>query len=467
MGKTTRFLILIPIFLALLACQFFYQVSLPEDTALRAVTDQGERQQSVTPPISLLPAIEYHTPTALHALTSTPSLTPAPTYTPTQHLTHHRVFDELWQIVADDYLYPDFNGVDWEAVRTQYKQEIENGLNDALFYEAMAEMVSILGDDHSIFLTPAEAKEEELEFSGQHDFIGIGIYTTDIPERQRIAIISVFPGSPADLAGLQPHESILAVNGQPIIDANGVRRELLRGPAGSQVELRVQMPGELPRDVIITRSRVFGPAPVPYTSLSTPDGRQVGYILLTTFSDETIQSQVSQALRDLPNHGTLAGIIIDNRQNSGGADTVTRDVLSHFTHGALGHFIDRDNNSRTFSTQGADIAGSQSIPLVILIGPNTASFGEIFAGILQDQGRAFLIGEQTDGNIELLWGYDFIDGSRAWIARETFRPLNHPDQNWEESGITPDLVIPNNWDQVTLQTDPAIHAAFEYFSSKD
>jgi carboxyl-terminal processing protease len=81
-------------------------------------------------------------------------------------------------------------------------------------------------------------------------------------------------------------------------------------------------------------------------------------------------------------------------------------------------------------------------------------------------GRAYLIGERTEGNIELLWGYDFEDGSRAWIARETFRPLNHPDQDWEISGITPDLILSSNWDEITTETDPLIQAALEYMDEQ-
>jgi C-terminal processing protease CtpA/Prc len=93
----------------------------------------------------------------------------------------------------------------------------------------------------------------------------------------------------------------------------------------------------------------------------------------------------------------------------------------------------------------------------------TASYGEVFAGVLKDLDRAYLIGETTGGNVETLWGYDFDDGSRAWIAHESFRPLNHPDENWEESGVVPHLTVLSNWDEVTVETDPAVIAALEHF----
>ena len=111
-----------------------------------------------------------------------------------------------------------------------------------------------------------------------------------------------------------------------------------------------------------------------------------------------------------------------------------------------------------------DIHGSTLVPLVVLVGSDTASFGEIFAGILQDVGRAYLIGTTTGGNVEILWGYDLEDGSQLWLANETFRPLNHPDQDWEQTGIIPDLTVSGDFDEYVMADDPAVLAAVQYFS---
>jgi C-terminal processing protease CtpA/Prc len=205
---------------------------------------------------------------------------------------------------------------------------------------------------------------------------------------------------------------------------------------------------------------------VPSELLASNSGKQIGYLLLTGFADETIDDQVAQALDELSRDAALDGLIIDNRQNSGGADDIARGVLAYFTSGVLGHFVDRDNEMRPFRVSGSSIEGSNRLPLVILIGPNTVSFGEIFAGILKDSGRAYLIGETTEGNMELLWGYDFPDGSRAWIAREKFLPSRHPELDWEKSGIIPDLVLASNWDEVTLGTDPVIIAALQHLDQQ-
>jgi len=112
-----------------------------------------------------------------------------------------------------------------------------------------------------------------------------------------------------------------------------------------------------------------------------------------------------------------------------------------------------------------DINGSQEVPLVVMVGSGSASFGEIFAGVLQDSGRAYIIGVTTDGNVGVLWGYNFDDGSEAGIASETFRPYYHPEQDWESSGIIPDETIPGEFDEFSLENDPPVVAALDYFET--
>jgi hypothetical protein len=71
----------------------------------------------------------------------------------------------------------------------------------------------------------------------------------------------------------------------------------------------------------------------------------------------------------------------------------------------------------------------------------------------------------TDGNVEVLSQFNFSDGSRAWIATQTFRPLNHPQVNWEKTGIVPDQVVPYAWEDASLQTDPDVVAALAHFDT--
>jgi C-terminal peptidase prc len=374
-----------------------------------------------------------------------------------------QVFEELWKIIDENYLYPDFNGLDWNAIHQEYRQRIEAGMSNQDFYHAMKEMVSRLGDDHSSFMSPQEAKEQDEQYSGEYDYAGIGVMVSAVPERNVATILVIFPSSPAEKAGLHAHDSILSIDEQPIVDQNGeLRRELLRGPEGTTIQMIVQSPGQPSRQVSITRQRIDSPLPVPHQVLESPSGKRIGYIFLPTFNDQRVVNQVESALREMSASSPLEGLILDDRQNGGGSSQVLLDTLAYFTNGPVGSLVQRQK-VQPLTVTGKDVAGSQRIPLLVMIGKRTLSFGEVFAGIMKDLDRAKLIGELTTGNVEVLSTYNFPDGSRAFIANMIFRPYNHPGQDWEKDGITPDLVAPGDWDQFTLETDPAVRAALEYF----
>ncbi len=376
------------------------------------------------------------------------------------------VFEELWHTVNEEYLYPDFNGLDWNAIHDEYRQRIETGLNNPGFYDAMSEMIFSLGDDHSQFLTPKQKTANEAEYAGNLDYVGVGIILAAVPDRQRAVIYLVFPGSPAEEAGLKIHDSILSADGESILDSDGFLKMILLGTEGSTVSVQVQTPGEDPRTVSITRRRITGGVPVPSKVLTSPGGKRVGYILLETFMDSTVSSQVGEALKTMSAGKPLDGIILDNRINEGGVETVLINTLRYFLSGEVGHFVNRRSESTLNLGRAKDVNGSQTVPMVVMVGPDTVSFGEISSGILQDTGRAYVIGETTLGNVELLLRYDFADGSSAWIAHDRFQPLKHPDANWEQTGIIPDLSVPAPWDLYTMDTDPAIKAALDYFDNK-
>jgi C-terminal peptidase prc len=369
------------------------------------------------------------------------------------------VFEDLWTVIDQEYLYEDFGGLDWDAVYDDYRTRIDAGMSTEDFYLAMLEMVVSLGDEHSYFMNPRQVAQDEAEFAGRLEYAGVGIYIQAVPERDRVVILLVFPGSPAEAAGLQMRDSILAADGVPIIDDEGGMRDIVRGPAGTTVTLTIQTPGQAPRDVVVERQHISTNLHVPYEVMESPGGKRVGYIYLVSFYDVTIPGQVADALDAM---GPLDGLVIDNRMNTGGASTVVEGVGSYLTEGVMGYFVNREG-SRPLTIPRREIHNSQDVPLVILVGEGSVSFGEAFPGMLQDIGRAYLIGQTTLGNVEVLWGYRFSVGSRAFIAHDTFRPLNNPNANWEETGIIPDLEVIANYDEYLLFNDPVVLAALAYF----
>ncbi len=470
MKTKTRLLLVLPVLLIMAACQLLTPGGYIGRRVLPAATNTQEAIQLVNINATVTEeqtATAEPTETQLPTRTLTPkpsptaSATPSITPTPMGLALQQQVFEDIWKTVKENYLYQDFNGLDWDAVHTEYRAKIEAGLNNDEFYYAMDEMIYSLGDDHSNYLSPDAVRADELQYEGKQNYVGIGVLISAVPDRKRATIILVYPGSPAEKAGLKAHDSIYSADGEPILNDDGSLKTILRGPEGTQVDVEFSSPGGDKQTVTITRHNIEG-TPLPYQVLTTPGGKRVGYIFLEGFTDLTEVDKVGSALKDMTAEGPLDGIIIDNRFNYGGADTVVKPILGYFTKGTLGYFMGR-NEKQSFMVKANDINGSQTVPLVVLTGKETASFGEISSGVLQDTKRAYLIGETTSGNVEILRGYDFSDGSRMWLAHETFRPINHQNMVWEKTGVIPDETVISEWDQVSMDTDPAIMAALKHF----
>jgi carboxyl-terminal processing protease len=397
-------------------------------------------------------------PAATTVARPTSSLSANPEISKTEQLS---IFDKLTDKINSIYLYPDFNGLDWPGAVAKYRAKINAGLDTETFYMDMEELVTSLGDDHSSFLSPVDVAASNAELEGNIDYVGIGVLILPMPQKGRVTLLSVLPGSSAEHGGLKQHDSILAVDGMPIAQ-NGIDYSIrVRGPECSAVRLTIQSPGQEPRDVLFIRYRITNTLPIVSKLVATTDGSRIGYIFIPTFFDETIPGEIKKALEDF---GPLDGLILDNRMNGGGSSNVVYPIFRYFTSGTIGHYISRTKTDALTITADP-VANSQTVPLVVLVGTDTVSFGEIFSGALQDIGRAKVVGQTTLGNVETLNGYNFEDGSEAWIATERFDPLNsHAD--WEKDGIIPDVQAYADWDTFTFENDPSVAAALKLLGHK-
>jgi carboxyl-terminal processing protease len=441
--------------LSLLACNFVTQMVFPPTatpippatltvTAFPTVTATPLVPAYIPPECATVPLATIAPDQALQA-------TPEVEVTEISKDEQLRILNELGNIVKDIYVYPDFNGRNWTDIQARYRARIEVGLDTESFYREMAAMIEELGDEHSFYLSPAEVAEAEAELRGDVQFVGVGIFGQPDFERSRLTVISTFPGSPAEHAGIQHHDSILFVDGVPVGEDYADR---VRGPQCSALVLTVQSPGEAPRDVMLLRYAIQGNVPIDARLVPTTDGSKVGYIFIPSFFDETLPGQIKDALNQF---GPLDGLILDVRMNGGGSSSVAYPILEYFVNGRLGEFVSR-SESRPLELKADEVQNSQTVPLIVMVSKDTVSFGEIFAGVLRDTGRAKIVGETSLGNVEVLHGFDLEDGSQIWVAAETFDSA-YSDTNWEETGIVPDVQAFAEWDSFYFETDPSIAAA--------
>jgi C-terminal peptidase prc len=367
-----------------------------------------------------------------------------PTATPPLPLTREerrQIFDEVWLLVRDHYLYADFNGTDWVDAYNRYAPRVAAAQNNDQFYADVAEMISLLQDSHSRFVPPVAAVAQDAYVSGREVTVGIGVVT--IPTQDGAFIQLVFPDSPAALVDLRPRDRIIGIDGRPYRYEDGD----VHGATGSEVRLNVVRPGEKPRDVVLVRQEVQGRIVPAYRRFPG----DIGYVGISTLWVNDMNAQVSGALTELVAAGPLNGLILDLRGNVGGWRHVLSGILGHFVRGQVGKFYDRSQvEALTVSAPaGPDLRG---IPLVVLVDRDTASYAEVLAAVLQHEANATLIGTSSAGNTETIYPYMLKDGSRLWLAQEGFRLQN--DESLEGRGVQPDLLIDIDWKDFSEEDDP-------------
>lgn len=397
-------------------------------------------------------------PSATRAPTATPSATPTdvptstaapPTAIPTPTLIgasqREQLFEETWRIVNENYLYRDFRGQDWKAVRAEFAPAVAAATSNEEFYAALAEMVARLNDDHSRFLAPSDASVEDALSTGREAYVGIGVLL--VPRTDGALVQEVFPGGPAARAGMLPRDRIVAIDGAPFDSLDDGSD--LYGPDGSPVRLTVVRPGEATLDFELTRAAVQGRV-VPSTRRLRND---IGYLKVPTFWVNDMDVQVSGALTDIVAESPLNGLILDLRGNPGGWNYVLTGILGHFVRGQVGLFFDQKGTKPLLVTEnaGPDMRGT---PLVVLVDHSTASYAEVMAAVLQREAGARVVGSPTAGNTETIYAYELEGGARLWVAQEGFRLLN--GQNLEGRGVQPNAVLNVDWATYSEDDDPQI-----------
>jgi carboxyl-terminal processing protease len=385
---------------------------------------------------------------------ATPSPTSAPTPSATER--HLKVFEEVWEAVRMQYVRQDYDGVDWEAVGQEYRARVEAGLDEATFTQTVRDMLAELPEGQAAFQTRAERLEEETTDISQYQGIGAFISFRHTPE-PHIVILSVIRDSPAEASGLQPHDSIYAVDGEPIRaeDAENPAARI-RGPAETAVTLSVQTPGEARREVTLPRAQITAADILRGGVLPTLN---VAYFRVPVAVNQDIATLMAGVLAQAAETEAVQGVILDLRVAGSGAQGWPLDgMLALFGNGDLGEYYDRVQ-VETLTIEGQDIGGSQTVPLVILVGPDTRGSPEIFAGALQGMGRARLVGLPTPGAVDGFTEISLIDGSRLFLATSSFRTMDGTDLS--AAGLQPDVRVEVDWDAVLEDQDPAVTAALE------
>lgn len=250
---------------------------------------------------------------------------------------------------------------------------------------AMRGMALSLGDRWTYYMTPEQA--ESHANARNNVYVGIAV-TVSYADERGLLLEQIAAGGPAEAAGLQVGELILAVDGQSLAgEARYEGVDYIRGPEGTDITLEVLGTDGERREVTVTRCAIETD-PVSYEMLEG----QVGYIKLDNFFSRSAK-QLNAAVDELQTQGAEA-LIFDLRNNGGG-------YLDELT-AMLDHLLPEGPIFRSQNRQGEEVVTNSDaecvdLPMAVLVNRNTYSAAEFFAAQLRESGVGVIVGEATFG----------------------------------------------------------------------
>lgn len=353
---------------------------------------------------------------------------------------------------------PDYPQPQAQALELVYAEILRSHVDaqdgKALLDRALAAMAHV--DEYSAYIPPRNVADYEESATGQYEGIGI----VQLLHGEEMLVHFPFAAGPAERAGILPGDRLLAVDGKniaelPLSDRATRLRDLVRGPANTEVRLRIRR-GTEELDIDVRRGGVQRPA-VKWIHLADPE-HGIGYLHLSDFH-RGVADALRDAIRQLKASGDLRGLILDLRHNRGGSLDECIAIARMFV--GQGTIVSTRRRGEVLETVRADATQCThpDLPLAVLVNQDSASASEVLAGCLQDHRRALILGTRTFGkgfvNTVYTWGelpfrlklttahYYTPNGRNIERKQKPIRGnrSTSPDQGTDEGGILPDQVI--------------------------
>ncbi|HEX5988963.1 MAG TPA: S41 family peptidase [Solirubrobacterales bacterium] len=255
-------------------------------------------------------------------------------------------------------------------------------------------MVRELRKRHDDRFTEYFSPEARAAFNEQIEgrFSGVGLSVIEVPKGLRVA--QVFPGSPAEKAGIEVGDTIVSVEGRSIAGLPSAEAtKLIKGPEGTEVTLGVRdAKSGKRRQLTLTRAEVT--LPNVSSRVEKVDGRRLGYVRLLSFS-EGAHGQLAHGMEKVEKRGA-EGIVLDLRHNPGGL--LDEAVLTASLFLPEDEVVVRtDSRTQGESVHKTTDGRISELPVVVLIDRGTASAAEILAAALADDAGAEVVGTRSFG----------------------------------------------------------------------
>lgn len=351
-----------------------------------------------------------------------------------------RVFNAAWDLVNRKHYDAKTHGPKWDAAAREFGPQAAAARDDAELYRAINAMLTPLDDSHTFALTPVQALERRTRARVRTGFNLVRLGGKWI-------VSDVLPDSPAGQAGVKPGWIVVARNGQPL---------------GERVEFRPKEGETVTWDFLDERDRTVRLSPVA-RQLSIASRQVVrelegGFVYLRF--DEFAAKDRRWLGAQLRAHAQAPGVVVDLRQNPGG-ETFSLGI-------AIGEFFERAVDCGTFITRNGSRSVKNSWQLgsahyggkvVVLVDTPSGSAAEIFAAVLQDHGRATLVGRRTAGAVLASWFYGLPGGGELQLSREDY--LTPRGRRIEGNGVEPDIAVPRALEDLRAGRDRDLEVALQ------
>lgn len=331
----------------------------------------------------------------------------------------------------------------YELILSRYVEKVDR---DQLTEGAIQGMLATLKDPYSVYMDKETANQFNQALDSSFEGIGAEVGKVD----GKIVIISPFKNSPAEKAGLKPNDEILKVDGQSLDGLDLTQATLkIRGKKGTSVKLEIKRKSVTnPIGINVKRDEI--PLETVNSKIKEVNGKKIGYIQITSFSENT-SADFKKQLGKLEDE-EIKGLVLDVRGNPGGLLSSVEEIMRELVTDEKPMVqIEKRNGQkdRYFTT----LKKEKAYPVAVLVDKGSASASEILAGALKEAEHYPLVGEKTFGKGTVQQAVPMGDGSN--IKLTLFKWLT-PDGNWiHKKGIEPTVKVqqPKIFDTHPLQVD--------------